>query len=226
MSTTLPAEIRERRMSISEELRRLDGEKRSIELTIAGYPEASYMRHQLPGIDARRRELQTELEALQAESSPKKVPPEPALSVGETESHLEKLLARIDSADRELIDVRSKLPGLRAAYEAAVIGDADMSAPFSELEAARHLEAELVSSLKILRDAIPGVEADLERVKVARAERERLHWAAVASEVPAGIERWCCLIRAHGRPGVRRPVLRRPVPLHPLRAARLVAAGR
>jgi hypothetical protein len=75
------------------------------------------------------------------------------------------------------------------------------STTFSELESARLAEAELVSRSKIIRDAITGSEFDLERAKTARGERERQHWAKISTKL-SGIERWCCLIRAHARPGV------------------------
>jgi hypothetical protein len=202
MSEQVPYAVRQRVFNIRQDLDRLAGEKRSIEFTVAASPESDYLLNQLPGIDALCHELETELDILEAEAKPKSVPPEPALSVAETEQHLAQLLARIDASDHELMVVRHRLPGLRTAYEHVVIhGDADVNEAFSELETARHLEAELVSSSTILRSAIPAVKTDLERAKAARSEREREHWAGIAGEL-TGIERWCCLIRAHGRPGV------------------------
>jgi hypothetical protein len=45
------------------------------------------------------------------------------------------------------------------------------------------------------------VEADLERAKAARSEREREHWSAVSSKLPPGVARWAALVAAKARPG-------------------------
>jgi hypothetical protein len=139
MSELVPSAIRERILSIRQDLDRLAGERKSVEITVAASPASDYLLRELPGIDALCRELEAELEMLESESRPQAASPaEPALGVSETEHHLEQLLARIAAADTELTDVRSRLPTLRGAYERMVIhGDGDMSEAFGELEAVR-----------------------------------------------------------------------------------------
>jgi hypothetical protein len=107
MSEPIPYAVRERVFNIRQDLDRLDGERKSIEFTVSASPESDYLLHQIPGIDALCHELEAELEILEIESSSKKIPPDPTLSVTELEQHLERLLGCINAAAGELMSVRS-----------------------------------------------------------------------------------------------------------------------
>jgi chromosome segregation ATPase len=131
VSTPISYEVRQQMLDIRQSLERLEGEQKSIERTLEKHPDAAYLSHQIPAIEARRSELAAELAELQAEAVTLATPLDPALSVAETEQHLQKLLALAAEADSELAAVRARLPKFRSTYQAAVLSDEDMGAAFS-----------------------------------------------------------------------------------------------
>lgn len=202
----LDAAQREKRFELRQKLRTLEGNIESIKYTVGAYPEAAHMLAQITDLERSRSKLLAQISKIDTAAQHEPAPEQPgALSVEAAEAELSDLRERMASAESEYQRLSSEIASLERQYHAVAVGNSDgnsdaIDATYQALRRARDQQAEIGERIAALGAAIPAAERALKRAGDARAEREREHWARVATKVE-GIQRWCALIRARGGVG-------------------------
>lgn len=164
--------------------------------------DRSYLLDQVPDLEQKRSKAQAALDKLLSKMEEPEPTPE-ILPVSEAEQRLADARRRLSQSSEELAALASEIDDLGDAHHQAVLAQAKNAGDlFRQLKTARERRSELSETLAILRSELPNLEAAVERAKGARSERERQHWAWVASQLPLGSkERWCAQIKSDSRPG-------------------------